>query len=47
MKREQERGFTLSKGKSKRRIDACIALVMGEWTLQQVEEPYDIMKTLW
>lgn len=32
-KREQERGFTLSKGKSKRHIDAAIALAMGVWTL--------------
>lgn len=47
VKREQERGFTLSKGKSKRRIDAAITLCMGEWTLQQVEEPFDIMKTIY
>lgn len=35
-KREQERGFTLSKGKSKRRIDACIAMCMGMWVLESV-----------
>jgi phage terminase large subunit-like protein len=33
VKRVQERGFTLSKGKSKRHIDAAITLCMGVWTL--------------
>ena len=33
VKREQERGFTLSKGKSKRHIDAAITLCMGLWVL--------------
>lgn len=33
VKREQERGFTLSKGKSKRHIDAAITLCMGVWML--------------
>lgn len=32
-RREGERGFTLSKSKSKGRIDACVALVMLLWTL--------------
>lgn len=44
VKREQERGFTLSKGKSKRHIDAAVALAMGCWVLAQVDdvtiEPY-------
>ncbi len=35
-RREQERGFTLSKGKSKRLIDACIAMCMGVWVLHAV-----------
>jgi hypothetical protein len=35
-KRPQERGFTLSKGRSKRHIDACIAMCMGVWVLQEV-----------
>lgn len=33
VKREQERGFTLSKGKSKRPIDAAITVCMGLWIL--------------
>lgn len=38
-KREQDRGFTLSKGKSKRHIDAAITLVIGLWILHEVPEP--------
>ena len=33
VKREQDRGFTLSKGKSRRHIDAAITLCMGVWIL--------------
>jgi phage terminase large subunit-like protein len=36
VKREQERGFTLSKGKSRRHIDACISMCMGVWVLTVV-----------
>ena len=36
-RRQQERGFTLSKGKSKRLIDPCIAMCMGIWTLHALE----------
>lgn len=39
VKREQDRGFTLSKGKSKRHIDAAITLCMGLWVLHEVPEP--------
>jgi len=39
VKREQERGFTLSKGKSKRSIDAAITLCMGVWVLHEPAEP--------
>lgn len=39
VKREQERGFTLSKGKSKRPIDGAVALCMGLWVLHEVPEP--------
>lgn len=39
VKREQDRGFTLSKGKSKRHIDAAITLCMGVWVLHQPSEP--------
>lgn len=35
-KRVQERGFTLSKGKSKHPIDAAITLCMGLWVLHEV-----------
>jgi len=39
-KRQTERGFTLSKGKSKRPIDRCIPLVMGIGYMHQpAEEP--------
>lgn len=41
-RREGERGFTLSKGKSRGRIDACVALVMLLWLLAApppVDEP--------
>lgn len=37
VKREQERGFTLSKGKSKKHIDAAITLCMGVWVLNAHE----------
>lgn len=36
VKREQERGFTLSKGKSKRHIDGTITLCMGVWILHDL-----------
>jgi hypothetical protein len=37
VRREQERGFTLSKGKSRRHIDACVAMCMGVWVLEAVD----------
>lgn len=37
VKRQQERGFTLSKGNSKQHIDAAITLCMGVWTLHEPE----------
>ena len=46
-KRQQERGFTLSKGKSKRRIDAAITLVMGVHTLKRLAPKVDHMNTMW
>jgi phage terminase large subunit-like protein len=41
VKRLQERGFTLSKGKSKRHIDGAVSMCMGVWVLLSVqpEEP--------
>lgn len=39
----QERGgFTLSKGRSKRHIDACIAMCMGVWILLEVPEEEEV-----
>lgn len=38
VQRTSERGWTLSKGKSKRKIDACIAMVMALWESHQRQE---------
>lgn len=46
-KRPQERGFTLSKGKSKRRIDAAITLCMGVHTLNRLAKPVNWVNTVW
>lgn len=35
IRRETERGWTLSKGRSRAPIDACVAMVMGLWELTQ------------
>ncbi len=35
-KRAGERGFTLSKGRSKRHIDAAVSMCMGVWTLAEL-----------
>lgn len=44
--RKSERGWTLSKGRSKRKIDACIALVMATYeatrSTDPVEEPAEL-----
>ncbi|MDH6134647.1 hypothetical protein P3T37_004051 [Kitasatospora sp. MAA4] len=40
-KRPSERGFTLSKGKSRRHIDAAVALCMGLWTLAELAGQMD------
>lgn len=47
VRRPQERGFTLSKGKSRRRIDGAVALCMGTWALGRLAEEVDIMNTIW
>jgi len=42
--RPQERGgFTLTKGQSKRHIDACIAMCMGTWFLLEVPEEEELI----
>jgi phage terminase large subunit-like protein len=47
VKREAERGFTLSKGKSRIRIDAAITLCMGIDALARLEEDVDVEETIW
>jgi phage terminase large subunit-like protein len=44
VKRQQERSFTLAKGKSKKHIDAAVAMCMGVWILHAVPEqqPVDV-----
>jgi phage terminase large subunit-like protein len=46
VKREQDRGFTLSKGKSKRHIDAAITLCMGAWILSATSD-YNVLESVW
>jgi phage terminase large subunit-like protein len=47
VRRQQERGFTLSKGKSQRRIDAAVALCMGYWALKNVKPARNWASTVW
>jgi len=44
VRKQQERGFTLSKNKSRWKIDGAVAMCMGVWTLQQQT---DIEGTIW
>ncbi|HEX7461753.1 MAG TPA: terminase TerL endonuclease subunit [Dermatophilaceae bacterium] len=44
VKRENDRGWTLSKGKSKRKIDACIAMVIALARASAVDQS---VVTLW
>lgn len=46
-KRQQERGFTLSKGKSKIRIDSAITLCMGVDALARLTEEVDVLQTMY
>jgi phage terminase large subunit-like protein len=46
-KRQGEHGFTLSKGKSKRKIDAAVGMCMAVEGLQRLEEVPDPMKNFW
>lgn len=49
VKRQQERGFTLSKGKSRIHIDGAVAMCMGIWALAELEgknEP-DPLQQIW
>jgi phage terminase large subunit-like protein len=49
VKRQGERGFTLQKSKSRRRIDACVAMCIGVWTLTELmaEPADDVLSTIW
>jgi phage terminase large subunit-like protein len=49
VKRQGERGFTLQKSKSKRHIDACVAMCMGVWSLAELlaEPEVDVLNTIW
>ena len=47
VKRQQERGFTLSKGKSRIHIDAAVAMCMGVDALARLEEDVDLEETIW
>jgi phage terminase large subunit-like protein len=47
VKRSQERGFTLSKGKSRRRIDGAVALCMGVWALGRLKPKVKWAETVW
>jgi hypothetical protein len=47
VKVQQERGFTLSKGRSRIHIDAAITLAMGVDALERLTKPVDIMNTIW
>jgi phage terminase large subunit-like protein len=47
VKMQQERGFTLSKGRSKVHIDAAITLCMGVDALARLTEKINPLNTLW
>lgn len=48
VRRPGERGWTLSKGKSRRHIDAAVALCMGVWTLAELADSGgDVLETVW
>lgn len=49
VKKQQERGFTLQKAKSKIHIDACVAMCIGVWTLAELlhdPEP-SVLEQIW
>lgn len=47
VKHQQERGFTLSKGRSKTHIDAAITLCMGVDALARLAKPVSWANTVW
>jgi hypothetical protein len=46
-KRRFERGFTLSKSKSRIRIDAAVAMCMGVWALATLEPEGSVLSQIW
>ena len=49
VKKQQERGFTLQKAKSRIHIDACVAMCIGVWTLAELlhdPEP-SVLEQIW
>lgn len=46
-RRQFERGFTLSKSKSKIRIDGAVAMCMGVWSLEALEEQGSVLQQIW
>jgi phage terminase large subunit-like protein len=46
-KRVSERGFTLSKGRSKGHIDACIASALACWELDAANQDLDLTANVW
>jgi hypothetical protein len=46
-RRQFERGFTLSKSKSKIRIDAAVAMCMGIWALATLEPEGSVLSQIW
>ena len=47
VKHQQERGFTLSKGRSRVHIDAAVTLCMGFDALARLTEDIDVLETIW
>lgn len=49
VKKQQERGFTLQKAKSKIHIDACVAMCIGVWTLAELlqEKEPSVLEQIW
>ena len=45
--RQFERGFTLSKSKSKIRIDSAVAMCMGVWSLEALDPQESVLQQIW
>lgn len=47
VKREQDRGFTLSKGRSRHHIDGAVSMCMGVWALETLEEEASALDSIY